>query len=233
MSKTKRVLIVMSSHEKLGISGKITGTWFEEVATPYYLLKESGFEVVLSTPKGGKAPLDLLSLEKPFTTKNTDKFLSDPIAMDYLSRTNIFNEINHDDFDSLFFPGGYGLLYDLASDPNVINVIENFVKSGKNITMICYAPAILRDVKKANGEPFAKNVTLTGFTDSEDKEIGLDKYLLFSLEQMLKNHGANYIGAEKNWDAHIEYDKDHNILTGQNPASANIITKKLIEILQD
>ena len=228
---SKRVLIVMSSHAELGLSGKRTGTWFEEAATPYYTFKDAGIDVVFASLKGGEAPIDLLSLQAPFTTANTDKFLDDAVAMNALRETNVLSSLNTDDFDALFFPGGYGLLWDLASDSYTIRLIERFHGSRKPIAMVCHAPAILRDAKNPNGEPLVKGMTVTGFMNAEDDELDLSRHLLFSLEDMLRQRGADYKGTTKNWAPHIE--RDHVLMTGQNPASAPVLAVALKNHLLD
>lgn len=226
----KRVLIVMSSHSAMGLSGKVTGTWFEEVATPYYTLREAGYEVVLASLKGGDAPIDLLSMQAPFTTKNTERFSADPVAMHALKNTNRLADLNTDDFSAVFFPGGYGLLWDLASDSRTIKLIEDFYRANKPIAMVCHAPAILRDAKKPNGEALVKNLTVTGFMNAEDDELDLSRHLLFSLEDMLKQRGAHYKGTASNWTAHIEIDGP--LMTGQNPASAPVLANALAKRLK-
>jgi putative intracellular protease/amidase len=222
---SKRALIVMSSHAELGLSGKRTGTWFEEAATPYYTLKDAGIEVLFASLKGGEAPIDLLSLQAPFTTTNTDTFLNDAVAMKALRETNVLSRLDTDDFDALFFPGGYGLLWDLANDSYTIRLIERFHRTEKPIAMVCHAPAILRDAKKPNGEPLVKGLTVTGFMNAEDDELDLSRHLLFSLEDMLKHRGASYKGTSRNWAPHIE--RDGVLMTGQNPASAPLLAAAL------
>src|SRR5690349_8507746 len=172
-NKQKRVLLVMSSRDEMGISGKHTGTWFTEVAAPYYILTEAGYEVVFASPDGGEAPIDLLSMKVPFTTEYTDRFLKDAVALHAVKNTRKLRNINYDTFDAVFFPGGYGLLWDLASDSFVIKLIRDFHASQRPIAMVCHAPAILRDVKKADGEYLVKGVSLTGFKNAEDNEIEL------------------------------------------------------------
>lgn len=229
MSDQKRVLIVMSSHDELGRSGKKTGTWFEEVATPYYMLREAGHEVVLASLDGGEAPIDLLSMQSPFTTPNTDRFMDDPVAMFALGHTNRLSNMNVNDFDGLFVPGGYGLLWDLASDSNTIAMIEQFFAEQKPIAMVCHGPAVLRDAKKSDGSPLVAGVNLTGFKNDEDIELDLLRHLLFSLEDDLAARGANYSAAEKNWEANVVV--DGQLITGQNPASAPGVAKELASAL--
>lgn len=229
MSDQKRVLIVMSSHDELGRSGKKTGTWFEEVATPYYMLREAGHEVVLASLDGGEAPIDLLSMQSPFTTPNTDRFSDDPVAMFALRNTNRLSNMNVSDFDGLFVPGGYGLLWDLASDSNTIAMIEQFFADQKPIAMVCHGPAVLRDAKKSDGSPLVAGVKITGFKNDEDIELDLLRHLLFSLEDDLSARGANYSATEQNWQANVVV--DGQLITGQNPASAPGVAKELAEAL--
>jgi putative intracellular protease/amidase len=224
----KRVLLIMSSYDDMGISGKQTGTWFTELAAPYYILTDAGYEVVFASPDGGEAPIDLLSMKVPFTTEYTVKFLNDPVALFAAKHTRKLRNIDYNTFDAVFFPGGYGLLTDLASDQFVVKLIRDFYETNRPIAMVCHAPAILRDVKLSNGKFLVKGKNLTGFKDAEDAEIELDKHLLFSLEQELKGRGANYKSVT-NWEPNVVV--DGALMTGQSPASAAPLAEKLAEIL--
>lgn len=224
----KRVLLIMSSYDDMGISGKQTGTWFTELAAPYYILTNAGYEVVFASPDGGEAPIDLLSMKVPFTTTYTDKFLNDPVALFAAKHTRKLRNIDYNTFDAVFFPGGYGLLTDLASDQFVVKLIKDFYETNRPIAMVCHAPAILRDVKLSNGKFLVEGKNLTGFKDAEDAEIELDKHLLFSLEQDLKLRGANYKSVT-NWAPNVVV--DGVLMTGQSPASAAPLAEKLAEIL--
>jgi len=223
-NKQKRVLLVMSSVDEMGISGKQTGTWFEEVATPYYVLTEAGYEVVFASPQGGKAPIDLLSMKAPSTTENTDRFFNDPVAMFAVQNTRKLREIDYLTFDALFVPGGYGLIWDLASDSYTIKMIRDFYESDRPVAMVCHAPAILRDIKKSDGSYLVDGLSLTGFKNEEDTEIELLHHLLFSLEDELKGRGANYV-SKANWEANVV--EDGALMTGQSPASAPPLAEAL------
>ncbi len=221
----KRVLMVLTSHEDMGVSGKKTGNWFDEVATPYYTFKERGIEVVMASPKGGAAPIDPFSYDDAFTTDNTRRFENDPAARRALADTAKLSEINYRSFDGAFFPGGYGQLWDLASDSLAITMIEEMIEAETPVAMVCHAPAILRDAKKPNGEPLVKGKVVTGFTDSEDTELDLSQHLLFSLEQTLIANGANFKRSNANWTPNVV--EDGALITGQNPASAAPIAEVL------
>ncbi|HTZ80502.1 MAG TPA: type 1 glutamine amidotransferase domain-containing protein [Stellaceae bacterium] len=225
----KRVLMVLTSHDVMGLSGKKTGNWFDEVATPYYTFKERGFDVVLASPLGGAAPIDPLSFDKAFTTSNTDRFEKDPIAQRALANTQKLSEVNYHDFDGAFFPGGYGQLWDLASNSLAIKLIEDMIGTETPVAMVCHAPAILRDARKPNGEPLVKGRKVTGFTDAEDEELDLSRHLLFSLEKMLIGNGGDFIRSGKNWNANVV--EDGALITGQNPASAHPIAEVLADRL--
>lgn len=227
-NKQKRVLLVMSSYDQLGISGKQTGTWFTELAAPYYILTEAGYEVVFASPDGGEAPIDLLSMNAPFTTEYTDKFLKDPVALFAAKHTRKLREIDYSRFDALFFPGGYGLIWDLASDSYTVKMIREFYESDRPIAMVCHAPAILRDVKLSTGKYLVDGVRLTGFKNDEDNEIELLQHLLFSLEDELKGRGATYVG-KANWEPNVVIDGP--LMTGQSPASAPPLAEALRDAL--
>ena len=226
MMASKRVLMVLTSHDLMGVSGKKTGNWFDEVATPYYKFKEADFDVTMASPKGGAAPVDPFSYDDLFMTENTRKFLKDEVAQRALANTLRFNDIDVDDYAGVFFPGGYGQLWDLASDSKVIRSIESWIESNTPIAMVCHAPAILRDAKKRNGEPLVKGVNVTGFTDSEDEELDLSRHLLFSLEKALTTNGANFTRSNRNWSPNVV--EDGALITGQNPASAAPIADALV-----
>ena len=230
MMASKRVLTVLTSHDLMGVSGKRTGNWFDEVATPYYKFKEADFDVTMASPKGGTAPVDPFSYDDLFMTENTHKFLKDEIAQRALANTLRFNDIDVGDYAGVFFPGGYGQLWDLASDSKVIRAIENWIENNTPIAMVCHAPAILRDAKKRNGEPLVKGVNVTGFTDSEDEELDLSRHLLFSLEKALTTNGANFKRANRNWSPNVV--EDGALITGQNPASAAPIADALVARVQ-
>ena len=225
-----RVLMVLTSHDMMGVSGKKTGNWFDEVATPYYKFKEAGFDVTLASPKGGVAPIDPFSYDEMFMTDNTRKFLTDSAAQRVIANTLKFNDIDPNDYAGVFFPGGYGQLWDLASDSKVIRSIEHWIGNKTPLAMVCHAPGILRDAKKSTGEPLVKGLNVTGFSDAEDDELDLSRHVLFSLERALIINGANYKRSNRNWSPNVV--QDGALMTGQNPASAAPLADVLVNRLQ-
>lgn len=221
-----RVLMVLTSHDVMGVSGKKTGNWFDEVATPYYKFLEAGFDVTLATPKGGVAPLDPFSFDDLFMTDSTHRFLKDAAAQRVLANTLRFNDIDPNEYSGVFFPGGYGQLWDLASDSKVIRSIEHWIGMQTPVALVCHAPGILRDARRSDGEPLVKGMRVTGFSDAEDEELGLSRHLLFSLERALVLNGGHYVRADRNWSPNVI--QDGALMTGQNPASAAPLADALV-----
>ena len=222
----KRVLMVLTSHENMGVSGKKTGNWFDEVATPYYTFKGAGLEVTLTSPRGGTPPIDQLSHSDAYATDATRRFEQDAAAQRALANTVRLGELDLSAFDAVFFPGGYGQLWDLASDSKAIRAIEHWIEDGTPVAMVCHAVSILRDARKPNGEPLVKGLAVTGFTDAEDEELGLTSHLLFSLERALRLNGAAFQRSPRNWQPHVV--EDGPLMTGQNPASASALADALV-----
>jgi putative intracellular protease/amidase len=217
-------LMVLTSHDIMGVSGKRTGNWFDEVATPYFTFKAAGFDVTMASPKGGAAPLDPFSFDDAFTTDNTRKFATDEAAQRTLASTVKFNDIDAHGYTGVFFPGGYGQPWDLASDVKVIRSVEDWIEKATPVAMVCHSPAILRDAKKRNGEPLVKGL------DAEDEELDLSRHLLFSLERALMLNGANFKRSSKNWIPNVV--QDGALMTGQNPASAGPLAEALVSKLK-
>ncbi len=213
----------------MGVSGKRTGNWFDEVATPYYMFKAAGFDVAMASPKGGAAPLDPFSFDDTFMTENTRRFLADDAAQRALANTVKFNDIDVNGYAGVFFPGGYGQLWDLASNSKVIRAVESWIANATLVAMVCHSPAILRDAKKRNGEPLVKGMNVTGFTDAEDDELELSPHLLFSLERAMVSNGANFKRSNRNWTPNVV--QDGVLMTGQNPASAAPLAAALVDKL--
>ena len=148
-----KILMVLTSHDELGNTGRKTGFWLEELAAPYYVFKDAGVQVVLASPKGGKPPLDPKSNEPDFQTDLTRRFEADPAALAALSSTAKLKDVAHDEFDAVFYPGGHGPMWDLAEDPDSIGLIERTIAAGKPVDLVCHTPGVLRHVKGPEGKP--------------------------------------------------------------------------------
>lgn len=222
------ILMVLTSHDKLGDTGKKTGFWLEEFAAPYYAFLDAGVNVTLASPAGGQPPLDPSSDTEDAQTKDTKRFKEDSDAQKYLANTKKLADMKAEDFDSVFYPGGHGPLWDLAVDENSINLIETFVKQDKPVAFVCHSPAALKNVK-IDGEYLVKGKTVTGFTNTEEEAVGLTDVVPFLVEDALIANGGNYEKAA-DWESFVV--EDGLLITGQNPASSEAAAKRLIAKLK-
>ena len=223
------ILMVLTSHDRLGDTGKKTGFWLEEFAAPYYVLKDAGATLVLASPAGGQPPLDPKSDEPDAQTDATRRFKDDAAAQAALAATHPLSEVSADDFDAVFYPGGHGPLWDLAEDPVSIALIEAFARADKPVGAVCHAPAALRHVKGPDGEFLVKGRKVTGFTNGEEDGVGLTDVVPFLVEDMLTANGGRYSkGAD--WGVHVV--TDGKLVTGQNPASSEGAAEALLSLLK-
>lgn len=223
-----KILMVLTSHENLGDTGKKTGFWLEEFASPYYAFKDAGADITLVSPAGGQPPLDPKSDEPDAQTEFTERFKQDAAAKEQLATTHKLADIKAADYDAVFYPGGHGPMWDLAVDEQSISLIQDFVNADKPVAFVCHAPAALKNVK-IDGEYFVKDKKVTGFSNSEEQAVGLLDVVPFLLEDVLKENGGKY---EKvaDWQSYVV--EDDLLITGQNPASSEDTAKRLIQKLQ-
>ena len=212
-----KVLMVLTSHDKLGDTGRKTGFWLEEFAAPYYVFKDAGAEVVLASPKGGQPPLDPKSDEPDAQTEATRRFKRDPVAQAALAQTARLSGVSGQGVDVLFYPGGHGPLWDLADDTDSIMLIESMAATGKTVAAVCHAPGVLRRAKAADGTPLVKGRKVTGFANTEEAAAQLTQVVPFLVEDMLKSNGGVY-SKGPDWKSYVLI--DGKLITGQNPASS-------------
>jgi putative intracellular protease/amidase len=223
------ILFVLTSHNQLGDTGNKTGFWVEEFANPYYTLLDKGATITIATPKGGAAPIDPSSDSPDAATEDTDRYNKDADAKERIANTKILADINPNDFDAVFYPGGHGPLWDLANDETSIALIEKFNSQQKPIAFVCHAPAALKSVKNTDGSPIVKGKKVTGFTNTEEAAVQLTNIVPFLVENMLTENGGIY-SKKEDWAAYAI--QDGNLITGQNPASSALVAEKLIESLK-
>ncbi|WP_229006880.1 type 1 glutamine amidotransferase domain-containing protein [Methylophilus sp. Leaf408] len=223
------ILIVLTSHDTLGDTGRKTGFWLEELAAPYYVFKAAGAKLTLASPKGGQPPLDPKSNEPDFQTDDTRRFEQDAEAKAALANTVPLNSVSHQAFDAVFYPGGHGPLWDLAEDTHSISLIESTLNAGKPVALVCHAPGVLRHTKKTDGSPLVAGKKVTGFTNSEEEAVGLTNVVPFLVEDELKKLGGDYAKSD-DWQSYVL--QDGLLITGQNPASSAQAATTLIQYLQ-
>ncbi|MBC6988683.1 type 1 glutamine amidotransferase domain-containing protein [Hymenobacter sp. BT491] len=223
------ILMVLTSHDQLGDTGKKTGFWLEEFAAPYYVFKDAGATLTLASPKGGQPPLDPKSDEPDSQTEATKRFKQDADAQKALANTVKLDSISAADFDAVFYPGGHGPLWDLAEDTTSIKLIETLFAAGKPVVAVCHAPGVLRHVKAPDGSLLVKGKSVTGFTNTEEAAVQLTDIVPFLVEDELKNAGGNY-SKVGDWQPYVV--SAGNLITGQNPASSEPAAEALLELLK-
>jgi putative intracellular protease/amidase len=224
-----KVVMVLTSHDQLGDTGRKTGFWLEELAAPYYAFKEAGYEITLASPDGGQPPLDPKSNEPDFQTEDTRRFEADAEAREALANTVKLADISQADFDTVFYPGGHGPMWDLAESPVSAALIESFLAASKPVALVCHAPGVLRHVKAPNGRPLVEGKKVTGFTNSEEAAVGLTEVVPFLVEDELQAKGGIY---SKGPDWGPYFVQDGLLITGQNPASSAPAAERLVEVLK-
>ncbi len=223
-----KILMVLTSHDQLGNTGRKTGFWLEELAAPFYAFKDAGAEVVLASPKGGQPPLDPKSNEPSFQTDLTRRFEADAAAQAQLAATVRLDSVSQADFDTVFYPGGHGPLWDLAEDESSVGLIEAFLAAGKPVALVCHAPGVLRHVTTPDGKPLVEGKKVTGFANTEEEAVGLTKVVPFLVEDELKAKGG-LCSKGTDWAPYVV--SDGLLITGQNPASSDAAAKLLIDHL--
>jgi putative intracellular protease/amidase len=224
-----KILIVLTSHDQLGDTGKKTGFWLEEFAAPYYVLKDGGATITLTSPKGGQPPLDPKSDLSENLTELTKRFRTDSAAQAELANTKKLADVSAADFDAVFYPGGHGPMWDMPDNPTSIALIEAFVKADKPVGAVCHAPAALVNVRGKDGQYLVKGKRVTGFTNAEEKAVGLTEIVPFLLEDRLKERASLY-SKGVNWAPYVQV--DGKLVTGQNPASSGPAAKELLRLLR-
>ena len=222
------ILMVLTSHDKLGDTGKKTGFWLEEFAAPYYVFKDAGAKITIASPKGGQPPMDPSSDADTAQTAATKRFKGDEAAQKDLAHTAVLSSVSADGFDAIFYPGGHGPLWDLSEDADSIKLIETFASSDRPVGAVCHAPAVFKHPKGADGKPLVSGKTVTGFTNTEEEGAGLTKVVPFLVEDMLTANGGKY---EKGADWAPFVVTDGKLVTGQNPASSEEAARRLLGLL--
>lgn len=222
------ILMVLTSHDELGDTGQKTGFWIEEFAAPYYVFAEAGAKITLASPKGGQPPIDPNSENEDAQTDATRRFYADQALQQKLANTLTLSELNAADYDAVFYPGGHGPLWDLATDQQSIRLLEDFWQQGKAVAAVCHAPAVLLNATLV-GKPLIAGRAVTGFSNTEEAAVELTDVVPFLLEDALQEKGAKY---EKNADWQPYVIQDGLLVTGQNPASSEPTAKALVQILQ-
>jgi putative intracellular protease/amidase len=222
-----KILMVLTSHDQLGNTGCKTGFWLEEFAAPYFVFRDAGVDLTLASPKGSQPPLDPKSDLPENQTPAMTRFKQDQTAQKALSQTVRLADVRAEDYDTVFYPGGHGPMWDLAESSDSIALLESFYNSGKPIALVCHSPGVLRHVTY-KGEPLVKGRHITGFTNGEEEVMQLTKVVPFLVEDELLRLGAIY-EKKANWQPFSV--TDGRLITGQNPASSTSAAQALLKLV--
>lgn len=223
-----KILMVLTSHDKLGDTGKKTGFWVEEFAAPYYILADAGADITLASPRGGLPPVDPSSTEEDAQTEATKRFDKDEELQKKLSLTKKLEDVDASDFDGVFYPGGHGPLWDLANNLKSISLLEAFNEQMKPMAFVCHAPGVLANVED-HKKPLVRGKKVTGFANSEEDAVGLTNVVPFLVEDKMNQLGADYSKGD-DWSSYVQV--DGKLITGQNPASSERAARELLRLLQ-
>ena len=212
-----KLLIVLSSTAQVPASDRKTGTWFEELAAPYFAFTDAGAKVTLASVQGGPAPIDPWSEGSDAQTDATRRFSADANARKALATTVKLASLRADDFDAVFYPGGLGPVFDLTNDPASIALIEAMRRANKPVAAVCHGLAALRLAHTPDGSPVVQGRAVAGFSDSEERASHGDGLVPFMIESELRRLGGRYTSAA-DWQPHVVV--DGRLITGQNPASS-------------
>ena len=226
----KKVLFVLTSHDELGNSGHKTGFWIEEFAAPYYALLDKGVNITIASPKGGQPPIDPKSDQPDASTAATERFKKDSATQEKLAHTLLLADVKEADYDAVFYPGGHGPLWDLAEDTHSARLIESFFNHQKPVAAVCHAPSVFKYTRNLMGHPLVEGKKVTGFSNEEEAAVQLTDIVPFLLEDMLKANGAHY-SSIANWQPYAV--QDGLLITGQNPASSELVAEKLLALLNN
>ena len=224
-----KVLMVLTSHDQMGDTGHKTGFWLEEFTAPYYVFRDAGADITIASPKGGQPPVDPNSETEDALTETTRRFQQDAHAKEALASTKKLADVDMNDYDALFYPGGHGPLWDLVNDGKSVALIKAAYEQDKVIGAVCHAPAVFRDVEIKPGQNLVGGRNVTGFSNSEEDTVGLTNVVPFLLEDMLKEKTASYTCGD-DFTPHIVV--DGKLITGQNPPSSEGTAKAVMQALQ-
>jgi len=222
-----KILMVLTSHDVLGNTGRKTGFWLEEFAAPYFVFRDAGVELTLASPRGGQPPIDPKSDLPENQTDAMARFKKDSAAQQELANTKKLADMKSQDFDTIFYVGGHGPMWDLVDNVDSIALIESFYNSGKPVAAVCHSPGVLHRVTY-KGAPIVRGKRVTGFANSEEEAVGLTHVVPFLVEDELKRLGGLYEQAPT-WEPLGII--DGRLVTGQNPASSTAAAKLLLKLL--
>ncbi len=224
---SETVLLIVTSHDDLGDTGKKTGFWYEELAAPYYVFKDAGLVPILVSPKGGCPPIDPGSESPEFRGPSVERFAADSDARSALDQT-IGAEDAPADCAAVFLIGGHGTMWDFPDWPGLSQLLGRAHADDKPVGAVCHGVAGLLSLRTDGGHPLVRGKRLTGFTNDEEAAVGLTGVVPFLLQDRLSAAGGHFVVGEA-FGEHVV--TDGRLVTGQNPVSSKSAAEKVLALL--
>lgn len=232
MTKTNKILIIVTNVSEFEKVGYRTGLWLGELTHFWDVAEEAGFQMEIASGLGGYVPIDPESLAQAVLKEGgTDKRYEDKAYINLLQNTLKVSEANSEDYDAIYMTGGHGVSFDFPRSEALAKLTAEFYESGKIVSAVCHGPAGLLEVKLSNGDYLINGKDLPGFSWDEEVAVMRDQAVPFSLEEELKKRGANYSKAWMNASERVV--EDGLLITGQNPASAKAVGEAVVAKLQE
>jgi putative intracellular protease/amidase len=227
MAESQRILFVVTNHDQLGETDEQTGYWLGEASHPYHVFTDAGYSVDFVSPNGGAAPVDPDS--EDYDDPINDEFVDSEAYTEQLQNTLSPSDINPEEYAGIFFVGGHGPMWDVATNDDLATLTRQFYEAGDVVSAVCHGPAGLVNVQLSDGNPLVDGKRVTGFTNEEEDDVGLTDVVPFLLESKLEEQGADHRGAEP-WTEQVEV--DGHLVTGQNPGSAQATAEETLTIIE-
>ena len=229
MTNKTNVLIIVTSHAKMGGQDRQTGIWFEELTTPYYAFLDAGAAVAIASIAGGKVPVDPHSMEAKDRPTSVTRFLKDENAMRQIETSKSISELSVDEYDAVFLPGGHGVMWDMPENPLLSALLSKAWAQGKVVAAVCHGPAGFVGATDETGKPLVSGRKVAAFTNEEEEMAGLTKEVPFLLESRIRELGAKY---ESGLAFQPFAVRDGKLVTGQNPASSEKVAELVLEAVK-
>jgi putative intracellular protease/amidase len=224
MAHTDTVLVVLTSHDRLGDTGRPTGFYLPEAAHPWEALRAAGYQVDLVSPQGGLPPIDGRDEADPAQRA----FLSDPDMREMLADTKRPDQVDPAHYDAILYAGGHGTMWDFPGNVELADLGRDVYESGGVVAAVCHGPAGLVDITLSDGRPLVEGHEVAAFTNEEEAAVGLTEVVPFLLQDALEARGAHHTAAPK-FRPHVVV--DGRLVTGQNPASARGVGEAVVKVL--
>jgi putative intracellular protease/amidase len=217
------VLIVLTNTAQVPGSDRPTGVWASEYTDPYQVFSKAGFEVHVGSPNGGKSPVDPRSGSEA-------KVKRIPSALDKMHNTKALGAVKLQDYAAIFLAGGHGTMWDFPNHPVLSALVSQAIATNRPVGAVCHGPAGLLGATAPDGKPLVAGRKVNSFTNAEERAAGMTSVVPFLLEDRLRQAGGQFESGGVFQRFMVE---DRGLITGQNPASADAVAQRMVDLLKD